>query len=95
MQISDRTYKRSSDGTYEQTQPSLRRELASTFGFQTSKIVLLESSSYNWHIEQDSRLVFRVVDWIAFSVCGLGYSATFNVATDRFDSIIRNVAYDA
>lgn len=59
------------DGEKHETHASVKRRIASKFGFQPSKIILMEGSE---HPEHEG----YVYDHVSFQVCGLGYACDFD-----------------
>ena len=59
------------DGEKHETHASVKRRIAAKFGFQPSKIILLEGSE---SLQPEG----YVYDGISFQVCGYGYSTDFD-----------------
>lgn len=79
------TYRRNEDGRLQETNASIMRNIASTFGFQYKKIILLEASFYTVEGSEED---FTYCHDCTFCVCGVAYWT-------NFDIIARAEYYDA
>lgn len=76
------TYKRNPEGRLEETQASIKRNIAATFGFKYDKIILLEA---DYMICEGSEENISYCRACVFSVNGYGYWTNFNYI-NRADS---------
>lgn len=77
-------FKPAENGCMEETHDSLKRRIAAMWGFQTSGIELLESSTTWFEL---GGMQFNVYSSVQFSVNGKGWSTDFK-------TIARDTAYD-
>lgn len=76
-------------GCWHETDASLRERIGGLFGFQAEKVVLMESSGKGTGWEDFKGHPFHLCDWVAFQVCGIGYSTV-----DGMKGLVMNPAYD-